>query len=167
MTDVSGEPPSSESGRAVPGRNLAEFLIELSIALHKHAMYPKGHPLLEPAVDSVLDRLDVLLQTKSQLSVGVANNQLIIEGVATDPQNPLLSELAGRLHRHHLGAIMFGKGATFEEFQDMLSVLAEEADRTEVPLGLGPQEVLSAWPHVGYVVWSLGHDHIIERHAHR
>ncbi len=148
MTDVSGEPPSGKSGRAVLGRDLSDFLIEFSIALHKHAMYPEGHPLLAPAVDSLLDRLHTLLQTKDQLSLGVANDQLIIEGVATDPQNPLLSDLAGRLHRHHLGAMMFGKGATFEEFRDVLSLLAEEADRTEVPLGLGPQEVLSAWPHV-------------------
>ncbi len=148
MTDVSGEQPGKKSGTGVLPQDLSDFLIEFSIALHKHAMYPEGHPLLEPAVESVLDRLDILLQTKNQLSVGVANKQLVIEGVATDPQNPLLSELAGRLHRHHLGAMLFGKGATLEEFQDMLSRLAEEADRAEVPLGLGPQEVLSVWPHV-------------------
>ena len=35
--------------RAALSRELADLLIEFSIALHKHAMYPEGHPSLEPA----------------------------------------------------------------------------------------------------------------------
>src|SRR5262245_9154325 len=35
--------------RVVLSRELSAFLVEISIALHKHAMYPAGHPSLEPA----------------------------------------------------------------------------------------------------------------------
>ena len=42
-------PTSGES--AALSRDLADFLIELSIALHKNAIYPSGHPLLSGAVD--------------------------------------------------------------------------------------------------------------------
>ena len=35
-------------------RELSDFLIALSIALHKHAMYPEGHPTLAPSADAVL-----------------------------------------------------------------------------------------------------------------
>lgn len=134
--------------RATLTRELSEFLIELSIALHKHAMYPEDHPSLAPAAAAVLRRADALLRDRSSLSLGVARNQLVIEGVATDPRHPVLAELAGRLHRHHLGAVSFSRGVEAGEVQDMLRTLAVEADRTGQPLGLGDPAQLAAWQHV-------------------
>lgn len=129
-------------------RELSEFLIELSIALHKHAMYPTGHPSLEPAVGRLVSRGEALLQDRPSLSLGVARNQLVIEGVATDPRHPVLAELAGRLHRHHLGAVTFSRGIEPAEVTDVLRTLAVEADRTGQPLGIGDATRLSAWPHI-------------------
>src|SRR5574342_272788 len=133
--------------RAALSRELSEFLIELSIALHKHAMYPLGHPSLGPAVGRIVRRGEALLQDRPSLSLGVARDQLIIEGVATDPKHPVLGELAGRLHRHHLGAVTFYPGLEVAEVQSLLRTVAVEADRTGQPLGLGPAERLQAWPH--------------------
>jgi len=44
-------PPSASPPpqKAALSRELGDFLIELSIALHEHAMYPEGHPSLAPA----------------------------------------------------------------------------------------------------------------------
>ena len=134
--------------RAALSRELSEFLIELSIALHKHAMYPLGHPSLGPAVGRVVRRGEALLQDRPSLSLGVARNQLVIEGVATDPKHPVLAELAGRLHRHHLGAVTLSRGIEPGEVADLLRTLAVEADRTGQPLGMGDPAKLSAWKHV-------------------
>src|SRR3989454_12749340 len=134
--------------KAALSRELADFLIELSIALHKHAMYPEGHPSLAPAAAGVARRAEHLFEGRSTLALGVARQQLVIEGVATDVKNPLLAELAGRLHRHHLGAITFQRGLRVTEVADVLKTLAMEADRTGEPLGLGPPEQLRAWDHV-------------------
>ena len=139
---------TAPSEKAALSRELADFLIELSIALHKHAMYPEGHPSLDPAAAGVTRRAEHLFQERGTLALGVARQQLVIEGVATDPKNPLLSELAGRLHRHHLGAITFHRGLRVNEVVDVLKTLAVEADRTGQPLGLGPPEQLRAWDHV-------------------
>jgi hypothetical protein len=122
--------------------------VELSIALHKHALYPPDHPSLGPAAAAVVDRADLLLADRSTLALGVARNQLVIEGVATDPKHPVLRELADRLHRHHLGAVTFNRGVTVLEVRDALRTLAAEADRTGQPLGLGPLEGLRRWEHV-------------------
>ena len=138
--------PASE--KAALSRELADFLIELSIALHKHAMYPEGHPSLAPAAAGVTRRAEHLFEERSTLALGVARQQLVIEGVATDPKNPLLAELAGRLHRHHLGAVTFHRGLRVGEVADVLKTLAVEADRTGEPLGLGAPERLRAWDHV-------------------
>jgi hypothetical protein len=146
----SGLPPAAPAPheRATLSRELSEFLIELSIALHKHSMYPEDHPSLEPAALGVLRRADALLQDRASLSLGVARNQLVIEGVATDPRHPVLAELAGRLHRHHLGAVSFHRGVDLDEIRDVLRTLAVEADRTGQPLGLGDPARLTAWRHI-------------------
>src|SRR6266699_1647815 len=133
------------SEKAALSRELADFLIELSIALHKHAMYPEGHPSLAPAAAGVTRRAEHLFEERVTLALGVARQQLVIEGVATDPKNPLLSELAGRLHRHHLGAVTFHRGLRVNEVVDVLKTLAVEAERTGHPLGLGAPEQLRAW----------------------
>ena len=139
---------TAPSEKSALSRELADFLIELSIALHKHAMYPEGHPSLAPAAAGVTRRAERLFEERATLALGVARQQLVIEGVATDPKNPLLSELAGRLHRHHLGAVTFHRGLGVPEVVDVLKTLAVEAERTGHPLGLGSPEQLRAWDHV-------------------
>jgi hypothetical protein len=129
-------------------RELADFLIEFSIALHKHAMYPEGHPSLMPAAQGVVNRLNIALLERQTLSLGVARTQLVIEGVATDSKNPVLHDLADRLHRHHLGAVTFRRGVTPDEVHGALSLLSVDADRSGRPLGLSPVEHLTSWPHV-------------------
>src|SRR5207249_3764345 len=136
------------SEKAALSRELADFLIELSIALHKHAMYPEGHPSLAPAAAGVTRRAEHLFEERATLALGVARQQLVIEGVATDAKNPVLSELAGRLHRHHLGAVTFHRGLRTTEVADVLRTLAVDAERTGDPLGLGPPEQLRVWDHI-------------------
>jgi len=102
--------PASTPRQAVAtlSRELADFLVELSITLNKHAIYPQSHPLLHGAVDGVANRLGMLfVGERESLSIGVARRQLIIEGVATDPLNAVLKELAERLHEQHVGAVKF------------------------------------------------------------
>ncbi len=156
VTGPASPPPAPEPSaagpnpkqRAVLSRELSEFLIELSIALHKRAIYPAGHPSLAPAATRVVQRAQALLQDRPTFSLGVARNQLVIEGVATDPKNPVLAELAARLHRHQLGAMTFSRGLEVGEVVDVLGTVAVEADRTGQPLGLGSRALLEAWPHI-------------------
>jgi hypothetical protein len=129
-------------------RELADFLVELSIALHKNAIYPEGHPLLAGAVTGVLRRLVPLLRDRDTLSLGVARHQLVIEGVATNESNPLLAELAARLHRHHLGAVRFQSGVGEAEIGDFLRTVAEDAGRSGRPLGLEPPDAIARWANV-------------------
>lgn len=139
---------SAATGGAVLSRELADFLVELSIAMHKHAIYPPGHPLLDGAVDAVARKLWGLLADRGALSIGVARRQLIIEGVATDPDHPLLQELAHKLHQHHLGAVKVTRGVERAELVDVLATLAMDAGRMERPLGLMTDELSGRWAHV-------------------
>src|SRR5918993_4047654 len=132
-------------GTSTLSRELADFLMDLAIAMHKHAIYPPGHPLLDQAVDSVYASLTGLLFNRPALSIGVARRQLIIEGVATDSSHPVLAELAGKLHRHHLGAVKFLPGIGRDELSDMLGVVGLEAQRGAQPLGFQHELMQSRW----------------------
>jgi hypothetical protein len=143
-------PPASDE-RKVLSRELSVFLVQFSIALHKHSTYPPGHPQLATALDSVLDRLDDLFREREVLSIGVSKQQLLIEGVATDSANPVLRELAQRLHRQQLGAIRLMRGLTSEELADVLTRLSLELQPGGKALGLQPPEELTRLEHIKLV----------------
>ena len=150
-------PPSAPAAPVAPkaavaiSRELADFLLELSITLNKHAIYPSKHPLLDLAIYGVANRLALLFDgQRESLSIGVARRQLIIEGVATDPYNPVLKELAQRLHKHHVGALKFVRGIGREELADALAALALDPIRTEKPIGHDLERVGELWEHVRF-----------------
>ena len=152
-------PPATPSAPSAPGkptvatlsRELADFLVELSITLNKHAIYPQHHPLLDVAVDGVANRLAALfVGDRESLSIGVARRQLIIEGVATDPLNPVLRELAQRLHDHHVGALKFVRGISRDELASALAALSIDPTRAEKPIGHDTEHVGTVWPHLRF-----------------
>ena len=140
--------PSPGTERVALSQELSEFLIELSIALHRTSMYPWGHPSLERAANTMVGRLSGLLLDRSSISIGVAKKQLVIEGVATDPNHPVLRSLAEKLHRHHLGALVFERGVSTEEVIGMMRLVGAEPEKDAIPLGLGDPENLKQWHYV-------------------
>ena len=129
-------------------RELSDFLVELSIAMQKHAIYPAGHPLLKDTVDGVMRKIALLLVDREALAIGIARRQLIIEGVGTDPNHPLLKELAGRLHKHNLGAVKFLRDVSREELGDALGTIAVDSGRSTVTLGDQAIELSERWANV-------------------
>jgi hypothetical protein len=139
---------AADGAPAALSRELGDFLVELAIAMHKHAIYPAGHPLLDDAVDAVARTLLGLLAEYAVLSIGVARRQLVIEGVATDPNHPLLNELSLRFHRHHVGAVKFERGVERAELADFLATLAVDAGRNGVAIGLDPDSLPTRWKRI-------------------
>lgn len=137
--------PRSE--RAALSREYSQFLVELSIALHKFSIYPGGHPALGPATDAVVARAEPLLLDRPQLAFGVARRQLIIEGIATNEAQPVLRRLAESLHRHHLGAVTVMRGLQPAELSDALRALVREPE-VDGPLGLQQNVAQLTWPHL-------------------
>ena len=135
----------SRFDRPTLARELSEFFVELSIALHRHSMYPSGHPALTPAIESVTRRAERLLQDRPSIAFGIARRELIIDGVTTDPDQPVLRRLADVLHRHHIGALSIIPGVDANELGEALRVLSAEPER-EGPVGLKPDLVY--WPHI-------------------
>lgn len=142
----------------VLSRGLTEFLIQLSITVHRFGMYPPGHPSLEPAAENVVDRLGRLLDDHESLAIGVASGQLIIEGIATDAGHPVLSDLARRLHGHQIGAISVDREATVTEVEEACRALAQDSERGADPIGLLPRAEVPDWDH--FHLYPLGYDRL-------
>jgi hypothetical protein len=138
------EGPRSE--RAVLPREVSEFLLELSIALHRHTMYPSGHPSLEPAATGVVRAAERVLQTRASLAIGVSRRQLLVDEVSTDPNQPVLRRLADALHRHHIGALSVTRGLHPNEMGEALRRLARDPER-DGALG-ATADAATSWPHL-------------------
>ena len=123
---------------AMLSRDLADFLVEFSIVLHKRAMYPVGHPHLQESTARFVGRLESLLAARDSLAIGVARHQLIVAGTATDPRNALLSDLARRLHCHRIATVRFERDVSLQEIDDLLSALASDPQGEGGPFGLRP-----------------------------
>jgi len=137
---------ASKPDRAVLSRELTEFLLELSIALHRHSMYPSGHPSLEPAVEAVVRSAERVLQSRASIAIGVSRRQLLVDELSTDPDQPVLRRLAETLHRHHLGAVSITPGLRADEMGEALRRLARDADR-DGAVGL-TADGATTWPHL-------------------
>jgi hypothetical protein len=147
-TEGAGSLPPQPTARSVAtlSRDLADFLVEFSIVLHKRAMYPLGHPHLQDSTERFVTRLELLLASRDALAIGVARHQLIVAGVATDPRNALLSDLARRLHRHRIATLRFDAGVSLQEIDELLGGLASDP-RTDGAYGLRPG-VGGGWHHL-------------------
>lgn len=139
--------PGGPARRATLSRELADFLIEFSIVLHKRSMYPAGHPHLQDSANRLARRMHVLLQARESVTLGVARHRLVIENVTTDANNALLRDLAQRLHRHRIVSVHVTRGATLEEVEGLLAALGTDPQRGAGPVGKRLHQV-GPWAHV-------------------
>ncbi|MEP7228377.1 MAG: hypothetical protein ABI785_13495 [Gemmatimonadales bacterium] len=158
-TSESEQPPELEGAPSQPeseakpknvtwlSRELADFLIEFSIVLHKRSMYPAGHPHLRNSAQRFARRLNALLENRESVTLGVARHRLVIESATTDPRNALLRDLAHRLHRHRIAAVHLIRGAAREEIEDVLAALSANPQRGDGPIGMRLDRV-GPWNHI-------------------
>jgi hypothetical protein len=144
------QPEASQQPQTL-SRELSVFLVQFSISLHKVGAYPANHPVVTESVESMYSKLVPLLAERGLLTLGVARNQLIVEGTATDPDSAVLADLAERLHRHQIGALRLLEGLSGQELHDLLTLLSSESGRDEVPLGLRPKDEIDRWHHIEVV----------------
>jgi hypothetical protein len=130
----------------------------LAHAVQKRAIYPVGHPLLQGAVERLCGRIRNALTARSEISLGIARNQVIIEGVAADERHALLRELAEHLHGHQVAALRILPGVEPPELDDFLGVVAQSALRVDRPLGLLEPAERSRWKHL--VLCPVSFDHL-------
>lgn len=143
---------------AAPGTlspELASFLTQLSVTLHKHRAYPEGHPMRVEATDAVRAMLAEVLEERPVLRIGVARHALIVGDESSDEGQPVLSELAERLHRRQIGAIVLKPGVTAVELELALERMNVDPRRADLADPRAEPEQIGE--HVELIPMSYGH----------
>jgi hypothetical protein len=143
-TEIAPSPPASPT---FP-RDVAEFLLELSIGVHRYAMYPHDHPSLRPVAASVLRRLEGLLAARASVRIGVLRDCFVMGDGESDRRHPVLRTLAARLHDHEIASVSFHAGVDAREIRELLGRIAPDVDRGAWPLGQRERADAISWPHI-------------------
>ena len=89
-------------------------------------MYPGGHPSLAAGERRLFDRLSEALVGRATLTIGVARDQLVVNGVTTGGRNHHVRTLADRLHEHRVAGVKFIDGIAVDELSAFLNWAARE-----------------------------------------
>lgn len=119
--------------KAVPAPVQA-FLTQFAMALHKTRAYPPGHPMRQGAVAATHQMLAAARPPGLPLYIGVARRQLMVDGAGTDPSHYVLRDLASRLSRLQVGAVVIGADATEADLAHAIDALAGDPT-SEPPTG--------------------------------
>ncbi len=140
VTTQSTASGSAEGERVALARDIADLLMEFSLALGHQSAYPQDHPMLRSAAERLSHTVGAVLAGRESLTLGIAKRQFIINGVATDPRSEFLAKLAQRFHRHRIAALRLDRGITHDEIGALLQRLSADPRREPGPLGLQAED---------------------------
>ncbi len=113
-------------------KSAVELLIALNAALVNIHMYPSTSDMITTSVEVGYERLNKLLSMSNKLTLGEANNLLLVNGVKLDERDqarpPVIAFLSS-LRRRDIFSILFSSGLSIEEFRAFLEVMGEEPDK--------------------------------------
>ncbi|MGH7710658.1 MAG: hypothetical protein ACREOG_05210, partial [Gemmatimonadaceae bacterium] len=127
------------------------LLVEFATALQKHTFYPKGHPMVHASAERLHAHLSDALATHGTLSIGVARQQLVIDGEPTGDTHPMLRDLATLLHRQQIGALVLTPGVQRDELSEVLSTLGSDvANPADDAAAVAMLSLEGRWPNVQF-----------------
>lgn len=115
-------------------------MAELSVAVHRYAVYPRHHPSLEPAAISVLQKLRRILDGAPSLTLDSVTRQISLGKGLTRPFDRSFVELWGRLQDESIRSITITKGAVPGEIEGFLATISGRAEEHGV--------ASLDWPHI-------------------
>jgi hypothetical protein len=104
----------------LPSAHLA-WLKEISVALHRRAAYPTGHPTRLASDAAALDALRRAFEAFPEITLAVGARRLTIGTTHSDPRNPALADLAEKMHRRGISVVTFRRGLTSEALDRFLT----------------------------------------------
>jgi HEAT repeat protein len=105
-------------------RRLSNFIIQFNISLRLVSSYPKNHPIIASSLHKVLHLLELLLEFRSDITVGVARDTLMVEFALLDSKNPVYRSLAKALFDHDIAAITFTRTSSVDDLLRFSEIMA-------------------------------------------
>jgi len=113
-------------------RLLSDAVIEFNIARRNVAIYPKDHPLVETSLNRVFDLLQRLFELRSEITLAVARDTLVIGEYFLDKKNPVYREFALSLNNMNIASVTFLSGLTKDELYSFNRFISENAHESSI-----------------------------------
>ncbi len=116
-----------------------ELLIALNAAMVNIHMYPSTSDMISTSIEAGHDRISRILGKTSKLSLGEANNMLLVNGIKLeekDQARPPVVAFLTSLRRRDVFSITISSGLTMREFRSFLEVMAEEPEKLHAQGGM-------------------------------
>jgi hypothetical protein len=105
---------------------LGQAIIELNIARKNFAIYPPGHAQLERSILRAQGVLNQLLETTSELMVGVARDCLFVGDSFLDRKNPVYRDYSLALYSRDIAGIILLAGVSRDDIHGFCQVLTRD-----------------------------------------
>jgi hypothetical protein len=116
---------------------ITDAIVELTTSKRKIGLYPKDHPKIRESLQGAFSDLQSLLESRGAITVGIAENMLMVDEVSLDMKNSALGDFARAFHSRGIAAVTFSPGLSIEELQ----LYHELMTARELPVGLGLAEL--------------------------
>jgi HEAT repeat protein len=140
------EKAGREEGKGEEGSDLArravELLISLNAAMTNIHMYPPTSDMISASVEAAYSRLVPLLEETGKLTLGEADNLLLVNGEKLHDRDqsrpPVLAFLDG-LRKRDIYSVTFSRGIGEEEFRSFLECMAGDPEELRRAGGLAAE----------------------------
>lgn len=125
-----GVPQDGEAGEEL-ARKAVELLIALNAATINIHMYPPTSDMIAASVETAYARMDPLLAQTGKLTLGEADNLLLVNGEKLhdrDQVRPPVLSFLDSLRRRDIYSVTFSVGMEQEEFLKFLYIMAKEPE---------------------------------------
>lgn len=107
--------PSKPDKLPLDAKLLSDAVIELNISRRSVGLYPRDHPIVKESIARAFSFLQRLFELRPEMTLGIAEDALVIDEFMLDTKNPVFREFARSLHGKTVAAVTFHSGLTVEE----------------------------------------------------
>jgi HD-GYP domain-containing protein (c-di-GMP phosphodiesterase class II) len=123
------QPEDSALGLDAPGiEDTERFLRHLSACTRNLRFYPQGHEILKRSVQSVYDSAMTLMNGRSKLSLGLLDDEWIVNNSVLHKAGSLASDLKERLRARNLTSITLTSALTLKDIEGLADLLTRDPE---------------------------------------
>ena len=115
---------------------LSEAIIELNISARNVSIYPEDHPSIEKTINKVHELLMKLFEIRSNITLAIAKDTLIVDHHYLDKKNPVYKEFALALFDFGIAHVTFYAGLTKEEIVSFHKIITSKKEEIEADGGI-------------------------------
>src|SRR5512143_490435 len=143
-------------------RLLTEAVIELNISRKNVGIYPPGHIQIAKSIDRVFQFLERLFEIRSEMTLGVAKDTLLVGQDYLDQKNPVYRDFALSMNQRGIAAVTFVRGLEREELTRFHRILTTKPDDIEAAGGIEKVMAGSSIGHIRIMAVDYGSFHVTE-----